>query len=92
MVRDQEVVHIAQLMGGVYLHVRTCRCTLLSYLGNGWADCAEIWCVARDQLAKRFTQVKSGLSLHVRTCAPLFRISETAGRITLKFGVWLETH
>ena len=33
---------------------------------------------------------------HICTCAranvPLFRISETAGQIALKFGVWLETH
>ena len=25
-------------------------------------------------------------------CVPFFRISETAGRIELKFGMWLETH
>ena len=41
-------------------------------------------------------QVMGGVHLHVRTCAradvPLFRISETAGRIALKFGVLLETH
>ena len=28
----------------------------------------------------------------MRTCAPLFRISEAAGRIDLKVGMWLETH
>ena len=42
------------------------------------------------------TQVMVGVHLHVRTCAradvPLFRISETARRIALTFGVWLETH
>ena len=42
------------------------------------------------------TQVMDGVHLHVRTCAradmPLFHISEMAGRIALKFGVWLETH
>ena len=41
------------------------------------------------------TQVMGGMHLHVRTCAragvPHFRISEAAGRIALKFGVWLET-
>ena len=41
-------------------------------------------------------QVMGGVHLHVRTCAradvPVFRISETAGPIALKFGVWLETH
>ena len=42
------------------------------------------------------TQVMGVVHLHVRTCAhvdvPLFRISEAAGRIALKFGEWLETH
>ena len=37
-----------------------------------------------------------GVHPRVRTCArayvPLFRISETAGPIALKFGLWLETH
>ena len=41
-------------------------------------------------------QVMGGVHLHVRKCAradvPLFRISETAGRIALKFGVLLDTH
>ena len=40
--------------------------------------------------------VIGGVHLHVRTCAradvPLFRISETAGWIALKFSVLLETH
>ena len=42
------------------------------------------------------TQVLGGVHLHVRTRAradvPPFRISETARRIMLKFGMWLETH
>ena len=42
------------------------------------------------------THVMGGVHLHVRTRAradvPFFCISETAGRIALKFGVWLETH
>ena len=41
-------------------------------------------------------QVIGGAHLHVRACIradmPLFRISETAGPIALKFGEWLETH
>ena len=64
----------------------------LSYLGNGWRNCAKIWCVIKDQLPKCFTQVKGGVHLHVCTCVPLFRISGTTGRIALKFGVWLEDH
>ena len=39
----------------------------VSYLGNGWTDCAEIWCVVRDQLAMRFTLPRGGVHLHVRT-------------------------
>ena len=87
-------MHITQVMGGVHLHMRTCARADVPpflYLGNGWTDCAEIWCVARDPLAKLFAKVNGGAHLHVRTC-PLFRISETAGRIALKFGMWLENH
>ena len=42
------------------------------------------------------TQLMGVVYLHLRTCAradvPHFRISETAGGIALKFGLWLETH
>ena len=69
-------------------HVRT----PFSYLGNGWTDCVEIWYVVGDPLAKRFTEVNGGVQMHVRTCAPPFRILGTAGRIALKFGVWLGDH
>ena len=49
----------------------------------------------RDQEAMHIAQVMDGISAraHVRACrCALFRISEMTGRITLKFGVWLETH
>ena len=85
-------MHMTQVMGAVHVHVRTCRCALFPYLGNGWTDCAEIWCVVRNPLARLFAKVNGGAQLHVRTCSPLFRISETAGRIALKFSMWLETH
>ena len=49
-----------------------------------------------DEVAMHITQVMDGVHLHVRTCArvdvPLFLISETAGRIALKFGVRLEIY
>ena len=80
-------------MGGAHLYVRTCaRADVpnVLYLLNGWTDCAEIWCMVRDELAMRFTPLMGRVHLHVRTCAPLFRISGTAGRIVLKFGVWLD--
>ena len=65
-------------------HVQICP---LSYLVNGWTDCAEILYVVRDPLAKRFTEIDDGVQLHVHMCAHLFRISGTAGRIVLKLGV-----
>ena len=64
--RDQAVIHIAQVMGGVYLHVRTCRCPPFPYLGNGCTDCAEILYVVSDPLAQRFAEVDVR---YVRTCS-----------------------
>ena len=55
-------------------------------------DCTETWYVVRDPLAKLFAKVNDWAQLHARTCAYLFHISERAGRIALKFGMWLETH
>ena len=88
-------MHITHVMGGVHLHVRTCICAPFLYLGNGWTDCAEIWCVIRDPLA-RLECLESRVG-YICTWAradvqifPLFRISETGGRISLKFGVLLE--
>ena len=69
----------------MHLHVRT----PFLYLENDWTDCAEIWDVLRDQ-TRQFTQITDGVHLHVRTCVPLFRISRTAGRIALKFGMLLD--
>ena len=41
----------------------------------------------------RAAQVMDGLLiLHVRTSAPIFSILGLAGRIVLKFGVWLRTN
>ena len=93
-------MHITQIMDGVHLHVRTCRCAHFPYLGNGWTNCAEIWCVVRDTLASRFAKVKGGVNLHVRAAdlhaahvqmCPLFCISESAERIALQFSVSLES-
>ena len=60
MVGDQVEMHVAQVMDGVYLHVRSsARADVphFRYLGNGWNDCAEICYVVRDPLARRFTKV-----------------------------------
>ena len=67
-------MHIKQVMGGVHLQVRTCASADVpgvTYLGNSWTDCAEIWCVVRDQFAMRFTLLRGGVHLHVRTRALL---------------------
>ena len=54
------------------------------YRGNGYTDCAEIWCAVRNKLTMHFTLLRGGVHLYVRT---LFRTSGTLGRIALKFGV-----
>ena len=48
------------------------------YLGNGWADCVEIWHALGDPLVIAYAIVTGGVPLHVRTCrdtphtAPLY--------------------
>ena len=63
------------------------------YLGNGWADCVEIWHALGDPLVTAYTIVMGGVSLHVRTCrdtpTPRFCISKTAWPIVFKFGMWV---
>ena len=44
--------------------------------------------VFRDQLSITFTQIRGGVHLNVRTCTPLFHVSQTAGWIAFKFGLW----
>ena len=77
-------------MGSVHLHLQ--MLPSVPYLRNGWTDRAEIWCVVRDPLAMRFTPLRGGVHLRLRTCAPLFRLSGTARRIVLKFGMLLDTN
>ena len=40
----------------------------LLYLGNGWADCVEIWHALGDPLVTAYAVVTGGVSMHVRTC------------------------
>ena len=53
----------------------------LLFLGNGWADCVEIWHALGDPLVTAYAVVTGGISLHVRTRrdtpTPRFCISET---------------
>ena len=39
----------------------------LPSLGNGWADCVEIWYALGDPLVTAYAAVTGGASLHVRT-------------------------
>ena len=64
----------------------------LLFLGNGWADCVEIWYALGNPLATAYAVVRDGVSLHVRTCTPRFCISQTARPIVLKFDVWVSSH
>ena len=68
----------------------------LLFLGNGWADCVEIWHAVEDQLVTAYAVITGGVSLHVRTCrdtpTPRFCISETARPIVFKFGMGVGGH
>ena len=64
----------------------------LLFLGNGWADCVEIWYALGNPLVTAYAVVTDGVSLHVRTCTPRFCISQTARPIVFKFGVWVSSH
>ena len=62
---------IAEVMGGVHLHVRKCAradAPAFPYLGNCWTNCAEIWYVVSDPSASLFTELKDGAQL-LCTCA-----------------------
>ena len=43
----------------------------------------------RDQLSITFTQIRDGVHPNVRTCTPLYHVSQTAGGLRSKFGLWL---
>ena len=72
----------------------------LLFLGNGWADCVQIWYMGWGSLTKCLPNVMDGVHLHVRTCrcTTLFHkcsaccFSVTSGPIALKFGVHLGTY
>ena len=55
-------------------------------------ECPEIRYVVGDPLARRLMEADDVVQLHVRTRTPPFSISGTAGRIVLKFCIWLETY
>ena len=59
----------------------------LPLLGNGWADCIEIWYALGDPLVTAYAVVTGGVSLNVRTCTPRFCISGTARPIGFNFGM-----
>ena len=63
----------------------------LLFLGNGWADCVEIWYALGNPLVTAYAVVTDGVSLHVRTCRPRFCISGTAWPIEFNFCVWVSS-
>ena len=63
-----------------------------TFLGNGWADCVDIWYAIGVPLVAVHAIVMGGVSLHVPTCTPCFCISGTAWPIVFKFGVWVGDH
>ena len=62
------------------------------YFRNDSAEFDQIRRVFRARVMIHIPQVMGGVYLHVRTCARPFHASETAGRIALKFSLWLEAH
>ena len=64
----------------------------LLFLGNGWADCIEIWFVIGTSLVAVYAVVTGDVFLRVRTCTPRFCISETDWLIVFKFGMWVGGH
>ena len=40
----------------------------LLFLGNGWADCVEIWYALGDPVVTAYAVVTGGVSMHVHTC------------------------
>ena len=68
----------------------------LLFLGNGWADCFEIWHALGDPLVSAYAVVMDGVSLHVQTSrntpTPRFCISETAWPIVFKFCMGVVGH
>ena len=79
---------LPQVMGGVHPHVHTAHVRTpfplmfrLLLLGNGWADCVEIWHALGDPLATVYAVVTGGVSLHVRTCARAHRTSVSQERL-----------
>ena len=82
--------HVARSARGVSTNFR------LLFLGNDWADGAEILYAIGVPLATAYAVVTGGVSLHVRTCrdtpTPRFCISGTVWPIVFKFGIWVGGH
>ena len=55
---------------GWYISARAHVHTALLHLGNGLADCVQIWCLGWGLSTRCFPQVMGGVHLHVRTPFP----------------------
>ena len=49
----------------------------LLFLGNGWADCIEIWYALGNPLVTAYAVVTDGVSLHVHTALLYLRNGST---------------
>ena len=53
----------------------------LLFLGNGWANFAEIWYALGNPLVTAYAVVTDGVSLHVRTCTPISVSQDPSGQL-----------
>ena len=53
----------------------------LLFLGNGGADCVEIWYALGSPLATAYAVVTDEVSLHVRTCTPTSVSQDPSGQL-----------
>ena len=66
----------------------------LLFLGNGWADCIEIWYAVGDPLVTAYAVITGGVSLHVLTCrgtphtAPLYLGNGLADCVQIWYVGW----
>ena len=64
----------------------------LPSLGNGWADCVEVWYALGDPLVTAYAAVTGGVSLHVpahadRAAVSRERLGQFGSILVCKFGV-----
>ena len=87
VVRSPLAIRFTQVMGGVYLHVRTCA-PIFHISGTARRIGLEFGMWLGIHKLCIFHKPR-GIHLHVRTCASILHVLETAGYIGLKLDMWL---